>query len=119
MECNGFREHLYDVSMRKDEFFFVASSQSHLLKLGKLVVKENAFYWFPDTPLGYHWSIHDADETHAKGRIHIRLDRTKGVLKRLPGGESLGTQVVLQEIPPFLQIKDIIPVGSEYGMAVS
>jgi hypothetical protein len=43
------------------------------------------------------------------GYIQMRLG--KGEFKIYPNGQSLGATIPMQEIPPFSQIKGIIPVG--------
>lgn len=108
-----FRQHrLPDVTNQRGQFYFVGSIQSGLFKLGKLEITGTAFYWFPDMPLGFHWSIHDANNRYPKGRIHMRL--SKGKFRVYPGGQSLDTLISMQEIPAFSQIKGVIPVGGKH-----
>lgn len=113
-----FRQHLLlDVAEQRSRFYLVGSIQSKLFKLGKVEITRTGFYWFPDTPLGYHWSIHGANKRSLKGRIHMRLG--KGRFMVYPGGQSLGTVIPMPEIPAFSQIKGVIPVGGEHIAWVS
>ena len=86
------------------------SRGSERRKIGKMVRTKSDLFHFPNTPLGLHMSVHDADEKHSTARIHQRIPLGKGVFQVYPPGSVIGTTVGKVDIPPFAQIKGVLPL---------
>jgi len=84
------------------------SRGSERRKIGKMVRTKSNLFHFPNTPLGLHMSVHDADEKHSTARIHQRIPLGKGVFQVYPPGSVIGTTVGEVNIPPFAQIKGVL-----------
>jgi hypothetical protein len=82
-------------------------------KIGKLVRTSSKLLCFPNTPLGLHMSVHNADEKHTMARIHYRIPFGKGVFQIYPPGSVIDRTVGEEDIPPFTQIKGVLPLPPE------
>lgn len=89
------------------------SRGSEMRKIGRVVRTRNELLCFPNTPLGLHMSVHDADEKHPMARIHQRIPFGKGVFQVYPPGSIVGRTVGEEDIPPFAQIKGVLPLPPE------
>jgi hypothetical protein len=77
-----------------------------LLSGGRIEQSEHVLYWF-NGPFGHHISYHDADDKHPKGRIHQRVDLTKGTFFTLPGNKVLGNEAHWWGAPEFAGIANL------------
>jgi len=58
-------------------------------------------------------SVHDADEKHPMARIHWRIPFGKGIFQIYPPGSVVGNTFGEENIPPFEQIKGVLPLPPE------
>ncbi len=108
-------EHDYDHPVENLEVALLLSKRAEVGKFGTLKQSQHNIYFVPDTPLGSHISIHDADKNHLLARIHLRIPPDKGVFESFPGGAKIGNATILRNIPKFNRIKDAIPIYEGHG----
>ncbi len=103
-------EHKCDYPVKSLEVVVLLSKEADVRKFGRLQQKEHNIFFFPDMPLGIHTSVHDVEKNHPMATIHAKIPSDKGVFQVFPDGEQIGRTIELKYIPPFDQIKDVIPV---------
>ena len=120
---NKIREHSVDFALSSLEIVETISNDLETHEIGKIVRTKNQLLCIPETPLGLHMSVHDADEKHPMARIHQRIPSGKGIFQIYPPGSELGNTIGQVDIPPFSQIKGTIllppePPGLKLGPAL-
>jgi len=110
---NKIKEHNVDFPLSSLEVIETISNGLETHKVGKIVRTKNQLLCIPDTPLGLHMSVHDADENHPMAKMHQRIPAGKGVFQIYPSGSVLGNTIAQVDIPPFSQIKGVIHLPPE------
>ncbi len=110
------RRHSLEPALRRLEIVETVSKGSETHKVGRIRQTKNQLFCIPDTPLGIHMSVHDADRTHPVGRIHQRIPAGKGAFWVYPPGSEIGSTIGQVDIPPFSQIQGALPLPPQSGL---
>lgn len=112
-------ERKLNLNTTKLEILETISRNGERRKIGKVKQTKNQLVCIPSTPLGYHTTVHDANENYSTGIVQVSTE--KGIFKISPPEQTIGSKIRLTEIPPFGTIKGILhlppePPGVRFGI---
>ena len=82
------------------------SGRIHSLSGGRIEQNQHHVYWFHG-PFGHHISYHDANDNNQSGRIHQRLDSSRGIFQTSPGRKVLGPEAHRYDARAFSDIAGV------------